>query len=169
MNEILILLIDKINEKLNETLTKIPLILTEIFLGRPETSIALPRNCMAKKPLQRGGETLFLTLPLLDVPAMKSHKGAEITKLIACKTFCHGISGHFVRRDILEDDAAVFNAFPNEVMLNFDVLCACMIFRVLGESDRALIVSVDDVRVGDRDSDLLDDVLDPDGFLRRLS
>ena len=109
VNEILALLIDKINENINETPTKIPLI-------RPETSMLYRRIAW---PKHRGGETLFLTLLLLDVPTMKSHKGAEITKLIACKTFCHGISGHFVRRDIiLEDDAAVFNAFPNEVMLD---------------------------------------------------
>src|SRR5579859_3192396 len=84
----------------------------------------------------RGGvETIILTLPLLDVSAMKSHKGSEITKPIACKTFCHGIGCHFVGRNILKDDAAVFDAFPNEVVLNVDVLCARMIFWVLGESD----------------------------------
>src|SRR5579859_4227492 len=64
----------------------------------------------------RGGvETIILTLPLLNVPAMKSHKGAEIMKPIACKTFGHGIGCHFVGQNILKDDAAVFNAFPNKV------------------------------------------------------
>src|SRR5579859_2000613 len=82
-----------------------------------------------------GVGTISLTLPLLDVPVMKSHKGAEITKPIACKTFCHGIGCHFVGRNILKDDATIFDAFPNEVVLNVDVFCAHMIFRVVGESD----------------------------------
>src|SRR5579859_5464059 len=113
-----------------------------------------------------GVETIILTLPLLDVPAMKSHKGAEIMKPIACKTFGHGIGCHFIGWNILKDDAAIFDAFPDEVVLNIDVFCVRMIFWILGES---LIVGVDDVRVGDRDSDLLDKSLDPDRFLRRLS
>src|SRR5579859_3427630 len=82
-----------------------------------------------------GVETIILTLPLLDVPAMKSHKGAEIMKPIACKTFGHGISFHFVGRNILKDDAAIFDAFLDEVVLNIDVFCVRMIFWVLGESD----------------------------------
>jgi len=39
-----------------------------------------------------GVETIILTLPLLDVPAMKSHKGAEIMKPIACKQTWPGFS-----------------------------------------------------------------------------
>src|SRR5579859_3958788 len=76
-----------------------------------------------------GVETIILTLPLLDVPAMKSHKGAEIMKLIACKTFGHGIGCHFVGWNILKDDAAIFDAFPDRARRSGVeyrcVLCVC--------------------------------------------
>ena len=81
-------------------------------------------------------ETLSLTLPLLDVlRCSKSHKGSEVMKSIVCKAFRHCVGHYLICWDVLKDDTVVFDAFPNEVVLDVDVLCPHMVFRVLGESD----------------------------------
>jgi len=75
-------------------------------------------------------------------------------KTIVCETFCHGISCHFVRQDILEDNATIFDTLTDKMMLDIDMFGSRLVLWILGEGNRALIVGVDNVRVGDRDSDL---------------
>ena len=59
---------------------------------------------------------------------------------VSCKGFRHSVWEHLRCIYQLEPDLFAFDTFSNKMVLNIDVLRSYMIFLVLSESDRTLIV-----------------------------
>ena len=54
------------------------------------------------------------------------------------------------------------------MILDIDMLCSCVVFGIVCENDRALVVAVDDIAVDCGIAEFGEESLDPDGFFCRL-
>src|SRR5205814_846059 len=80
--------------------------------------------------------------------------------------FCQAIGHHILRWTIFQPCRAIFNAVSDEVILNIDVLCTGVVFRIVCGCDSALIVGVDDVLIADAVADFSEKTEEPYLLLR---
>ena len=54
------------------------------------------------------------------------------------------------------------------MVLNVDVLCSCVVFRIMGKGNSALIVTVDDVLIVDVVADFVEEAVESDKLLEGM-
>ena len=75
---------------------------------------------------------------------------------------------HVFRWTILQSHRSIFNAVPDEMVLDVDMFCSCMVFGIVCEGDGALIVAVDGVLIADVVSDFFEEAVEPDELLESV-
>ena len=80
------------------------------------------------------------------------------------QSICH----HILRWAIFYSHRSIFNAVPDEVILDVDMLCTCMVFGIVGEGNGALIVAIDGVLIIDVVADFFEEAVEPDELLESV-
>src|SRR5579859_6704956 len=75
------------------------------------------------------------------------------------------IHHHILRWTVFQPCRSIFNAVPDEVVLDVNMLCTCMVFQIVCEGDSTLIVTIDDVLIADLISDFSEEAEEPDLLL----
>jgi hypothetical protein len=57
--------------------------------------------------------------------------------------FGEGVSSHFISRAVNKFNVTLFNYIVNEMVSDVDVLGACMVVIILGQSDSGFVVTVE--------------------------
>jgi hypothetical protein len=63
--------------------------------------------------------------------------------------FCESVCNHFLRWAILQASPSIFDTVSDEMILDIDIFCSCMVLRAVGKCNGALVVAVDDVLIAD--------------------
>src|SRR5579859_3324325 len=69
---------------------------------------------------------------------------------------------HVLHWRVFQPCRSIFNAVPDKVVLDVDMLCTCMVFRIVCEGDSTSIVAIDDVLIADFISDFSEEAEEPD-------
>src|SRR5579859_6663358 len=77
------------------------------------------------------------------------------------QSICH----HILHWTVFQLCRSIFNAAPDEVVLDVDMLCTCMVFRMVCEGHSTLIVTVDGILVADVVADFFEEAVKPDLLL----
>src|SRR5579859_491898 len=80
------------------------------------------------------------------------------------QSICH----HILHWTVFQLCRSIFNAAPDEVVLDVDMLCTCMVFRIVCEGDSTLIVTVDGILVADVVADFFEEAVEPDEVLEGM-
>src|SRR5579859_2145317 len=109
------------------------------------------------------GDLPAVVLRLL--PCAHSHHPSQLPVPFRSQCLCQSICHHILHWAIFQPCRSIFNAVPDEVILNVDVLCTCMVLRIVCEGDCALIVAVNDILIADVVSDFSEEAEEPDLLL----
>src|SRR5579859_2721688 len=78
---------------------------------------------------------------------------------------CQSVCYHVLCWTIFQSCRSIFNAVPDEVVLDVDMFCTSVVLRIVCEGDCALIVAVDDVLIADVVADFSEKAEEPDLLL----
>jgi len=87
---------------------------------------------------------------------------------VSCQSFGHNIRQHVLCRAVLESDRTSFDVVAHELELHVEMFRSGMMNRIFCKCDRALIIDVNCFWCIARHSKVLEEVLEPDGFLDGL-
>jgi len=63
------------------------------------------------------------------------------------QTFCESICHHIFGWTVFQASPSIFNAIPDEMILNVDVFGSCVMFRIVRKGDGSLVIAIDNVLI----------------------
>src|SRR5579859_374655 len=78
---------------------------------------------------------------------------------------CQSVCYHVLRWTIFQSCRSIFNAVPDEVVLDVDMFRTSVVLRIVCEGDCALIVAINDVLIADAVTDFAEKAEEPDLLL----
>src|SRR5579859_7005709 len=109
------------------------------------------------------GDLPAVVLRLL--PCAHSHHLCQLSVPFRSQCLCQSVRRHVLHWTVFQPCRSILNTVPDEVILNVDVLCTCMMFQIVSKGDSALIVTVDDILVADVVAYFLEEAEEPDWLL----
>src|SRR5271170_1530752 len=81
------------------------------------------------------------------------------------QSLCQSIRHHVLRWTVFQPCRSIFNAIPDEVVLDVDMFCTSVVFRVVRQPDGTLVVTIDDILIADIVADFSEEAVEPDLLL----
>ena len=102
------------------------------------------------------------------LPHTHSHHPCQLPVSFRSQRLCQTVCHYVLRWAILQPSCSIFNAIPDEVILDVDMLYMSVVFWIVGKCDSALIVVINDVLVADVVADFSEETQEPGLLLERV-
>src|SRR5271170_4864299 len=85
------------------------------------------------------------------------------------QSLCQSIRHHVLRWTVFQSCRSIFNAIPDEVILDVDMFCTSVpVFRVVRQRDGTLVVAIDEILIADIVADFSKEAEEPDLLLEGM-
>src|SRR5271170_3222223 len=84
------------------------------------------------------------------------------------QSLCQSIRHHVLSWTVFQPCRSIFNAIPDKVVLDVDMLCTSVVFRVVRQCDCTLVVAIDEILIADIVADFSEEAEEPDLLLEGM-